>query len=516
MSEDNNTLDKNTYKNIEKSVSFLIEKASTDLPIDIVNAMEEAKKQEEKDSNADFSLTTLSENIAKAKQKTVPMCQDTGFLTFFVTYSPEFSQKKLTQAIFLAVQKSTHTGLLRPNAVDSLTGKNSGDNTGIAIPKIIFTLDEEIDATVETRCTVSLLLKGGGSENVSNQHALPCQTDFGRAGRDLEGVKKVVLQTVKNAEGKGCAPGILGVHIGGDRATGYEKAKHNFFRKIPDTNPEKILADLEQQISHEANQLGIGPMGFGGKSTVLDTKISVSHRIPASFFVTIAYSCWALRRGNISCNTQGEILNHSWENKNPEEQDSESGVCNTPLQEKKIIENTKYLTFPLSEADISELHAGDKVMLSGTIFTGRDTLHHHVVAENNPLPKDISGSAIYHCGPVMKKNAEENKWEVIAAGPTTSIREEPYQAEFIKKTGVRGVIGKGGMEAKTLQGLQDSKAVYFHAIGGAATIYAEKITEVKGVDFLEEFGVPEAMWELEIKDFPVIVTMDSHGKILKK
>ena len=517
------------YKNIENSIFSLIEKTSTNLPEDIVEAMENAKKQEKTGSNAIFSLETLSENIEKAKQKTVPMCQDTGFLTFYITHSPEYSQKFLKKAVISSVQKATENGLLRPNAVDSLTGKNSGDNTGISIPKIVFTVFEGTD--IETNCNsslleIQLLLKGGGSENVSDQFSLPCQTDFGRAGRDLSGVKKAILQCVKNAEGKGCAPGILGIHIGGDRATGYEKAKLNFFRNVADTNPEISLQQLELEVLEEANALGIGPMGFGGESTILGAKISASHRIPASFFVTVAYSCWALRRGKIVCDEYGNIEKNLKEADiiQPDEKDKNkssspentSDACNTSLQNKN---SEISLRFPLSESEISALRVGDKVLLSGKIFTGRDTIHHYVVEENHDLPKhiEISGSAIYHCGPVMKNISEKNEedtWEVIAAGPTTSIREEPYQAGFIQKTGIRGIIGKGGMGEKTLQALQEYKAVYFHAIGGAATVYAEKITEVTGVNFLEKFGVPEAMWELEIKDFPVIVTMDSHGKTL--
>ncbi len=487
-------------KNFQNSIYFLIQKASTDLPLDIITAMDEAKNAEISASNAEFSLKTLSTNIQKAKQKTVPMCQDTGFLTFYVSYSsPEISEKKLSENIILAVQKATKDGLLRPNAVDSITGKNSGDNTGIAIPKIIFERKED-----DSNVSVKLILKGGGSENVSAQHALPCQTDFGRAGRDLEGVKKVVLQTVKNAEGKGCAPGILGIHIGGDRATGYEKAKLNFFRNLSDKNPENSLQFLEKELLEESNNLGIGPMGFGGKSTILSAKVSASHRIPASFFVTIAYSCWALRRGEIFCSEEGEIISHSWE-------DSEYKKCSNPPSEEG---ETRKMSFPFSEKDVMSLKSGDKILLSGTIFTGRDTIHHYVVEEGNDLPKDISGSAIYHCGPVMKQDEISGEWSVVAAGPTTSIREEPYQADFLKKTGARAIIGKGGMGEKTLKGLQENKAVYLHAIGGAAAVYAEKIQKIHSVNFLEEFGVPEALWEMEISDFPVIVTMDAHGNRL--
>jgi fumarate hydratase class I len=508
----------NFYQNFQDSVFLLIQNTSTALPKDVQAAMLQAQQQEKEHSNAKFSLETIEENIALAEQKTVPICQDTGFPTFYIEYSPEkfsFSQKKIKAAVFAATEKATQKGILRPNAVDSLTGKNSGNNCGEAIPKVVFTeIDEEESAE---NLTIKLLLKGGGSENVSFQHALPCQTDFGKAGRDGEGVKKAVLQTVKNAEGKGCAPGIVSVHIGGDRGTGYDEAKKNFFRTLQTQNPHPELEKLEKEILEESNHLGIGPMGFGGKSTVLDVFCSASHRIPASFFVTVSYSCWALRRGQISCDEKGSIQNNISENilqNIPEKKEKNVNLKNF---QKKNEGNSKHLTFPLSEDDIENIVVGDKILLSGTIYTGRDTLHHYVVEEKKSLPKNISGSAIYHCGPVMQKFSGKNnttEWKAVSAGPTTSIREEPYQSEFIEKTGIRGIIGKGGMGEQTLAGLKKHKAVYFHAIGGAAAVYAEKITAVKGVYFLEEFGVPEAMWELEIKDFPVIVTMDAHGKTL--
>ena len=151
------------------------------------------------------------------------------------------------------------------------------------------------------------------------------------------------------------------------------------------------------------------------------------------------------------------------------------------------------------------------MLISGRMFTGRDAVHAHLM--KNAPPVDLTGGVLYHCGPVVVKDGDS--WRVTAAGPTTSIREEPYQAEIIKRYGVRVVIGKGGMGAKTLAGLQASGAVYLNAIGGAAQFYARCIQRVDGVSLME-FGTPEAMWHLDVRDFPAIVTMDSHGSSLHK
>jgi tartrate/fumarate subfamily iron-sulfur-dependent hydro-lyase beta chain len=171
------------------------------------------------------------------------------------------------------------------------------------------------------------------------------------------------------------------------------------------------------------------------------------------------------------------------------------------------------LTTPLDEATVRSLNAGDEVLLSGTMYTGRDAVHKYL-ATGGALPPgvDLAGGVIYHCGPVFSE--KEGVYTITAAGPTTSIREEPYQAGIIEKFGVRGVMGKGGMGLKTLGACEKFGAVYLHAVGGAAQVYAECIESVTDVFFKEEFGAPEAIWVMQVKDFPCIVTMDSHGSSL--
>jgi len=174
------------------------------------------------------------------------------------------------------------------------------------------------------------------------------------------------------------------------------------------------------------------------------------------------------------------------------------------------------LKTPISENEIRKLKVGDEVLLSGVIVTARDQAHKLMVEEKPDFIRDyLDGSIIYHCGPVVKKEGNGN-WAFVAAGPTTSSREEPYQSDVIAEYNVRGVVGKGGMGDKTAEGLKNHGAVYFHAIGGAGTLIAERVTKVIDVFKLEEFGTPEAFWIIDVKDFPVVVTMDSNGGSLHK
>lgn len=269
----------------------LIRRAATDLPADVETALRAAYEREEPGSAAAGALETILENVALARRNATPVCQDTGTPVFYVYHPQGMSPRGLRAQIEEAVAEATRRAYLRPNAVDPLTGRNSGNNLGRGFPTFHF---EEWE---EDLLRVDLLLKGGGSENVSTQYKLPYSPL--EAGRDLEGVRRVVLDAVYQAQGKGCAPGILGVAVGADRGTGYVYAKEQLFRQLDDTNPVPELAALEERLLRECNELGIGPMGFGGKTTVLGVKIGAYHRLPACFFVTVAYMCWACRRARM-------------------------------------------------------------------------------------------------------------------------------------------------------------------------------------------------------------------------
>jgi fumarate hydratase, class I len=274
-----------------ESLVELIRVASTVVPDDVFNAIVAAAKNEEKNTTADYAMGIIKENIDLAKYKSQPLCQDTGTVIFYVYHPIGFHQTAFKEMIKKAVTLSTKKGYLRQNSVNSLTGENAGTNLGEGHPSIHFY--EHNKKEVE----VKLMLKGGGCENVSAQYSLP-DTGLG-AGRDLEGVRKVIIDAVHKAQGKGCGPGALGVCIGGDRADSAYYAKKQLLRKLTDKNSIKELDALEKEIVETCNKLGIGPMGFGGKSTLLSCKITHANRVPASFFVSISYMCWAFRRQGV-------------------------------------------------------------------------------------------------------------------------------------------------------------------------------------------------------------------------
>ncbi|MBU1089256.1 fumarate hydratase, partial [Patescibacteria group bacterium] len=476
----------------EKNILELIRETSTNLPADVVEALIQARNSESKTlpsqkrgSCGNLSLEVILKNIELAQNQKTPICQDTGSLTFFVKAEPS-TWKKIEKAIRSAVRKATKEGILRPNAVDSISGKNLGN-----IPKIEFDFST---SSKKGNVEIALLLKGGGSENVSAQVALPVQTDFGFAKRDSEGVKLVALQILKNAGGKGCPPGIISIAIGGDRASGFALAKKNLLKKIGEENPNLKLKKLEAEIICAANKLKIGAGGLGGSATLLDCKVDCLHRHPASFFVSAAYSCWACRRGKVILDSRGKIISDNF-SKNPRLR--ESKVLHADLKLGKI----KKIKLPISAAEVRKLKAGEVVSVSGKIFTARDRVHEFAISKK--LPKKLEGLGVFHCGPIAiqievprpaRGKFSKKIWRFLAAGPTTSVRLEPFTPKFIEKTGVRILIGKGGMGEATARALRKFGCVYLHAIGGAAAFYANSVHEVCGVDFLEEFGMPEAMW----------------------
>ncbi len=267
----------------------LVRRTSTDLSADVERALLEARDREEPGSAARGALDTILQNVELSRQKSTPICQDTGTPIFYVKHPEGWSSRLLREQIRGAIALATMRSYLRPNAVDAISEKNSGNNLGDdAFPTIHF---EEVEGD---ELTVDLILKGGGCENVGAQYSLPNSALGG--GRDLAGVRKVVLDAVQKAQGQGCAPGILGVAIGGDRGSSYYGSKETLFRKMEEPNPDEQLNALERRLTDEANQLGIGPMGFGGSTTVLATKMKGLHRLPASFFVSVSYMCWAHRR----------------------------------------------------------------------------------------------------------------------------------------------------------------------------------------------------------------------------
>lgn len=277
-------------RDLTNEIVEFIRRTSSDLPKDVEERLRAAVEKEAPGSAARGALETILKNVELSRKNSTPICQDTGTPIFYVHYPEGWSTRKLRQMIRDAMVIATQKSYMRPNAVDALYDKNSGNNLGgDDFPSIHF---EEVDA--DQPLTIELMLKGGGCENVGAQYSLP-NNSLG-AGRDLAGVRKVVLDAVQKAQGQGCAPGILGVAVGGDRGSSYIKSKEILFGKIGERNADPEVAALEERLTSEANMLGIGPMGFGGQTTVIDTKITGLHRLPASYFVSVSYMCWAYRR----------------------------------------------------------------------------------------------------------------------------------------------------------------------------------------------------------------------------
>lgn len=282
-----------------EQIYTLIRRASTDLPADVEGALRAAEGAEPPGGTAAGTFGAILDNVQLARQNVTPICQDTGSPIFYVYHPVGLDTIAFRRAIESAAERATREILLRPNAVDPITGKNSGNNLGVNAPYVSFKGWERDEVRVK------LMLKGGGSENVGTQYKLP-DPALG-AGRDLKGVRKCVLDAVYKAQGMGCAPGIVGVGIGGDRTTSYLLSKEQFFRRLGTTNEDPQLAAFEKELHADLNRLGIGPMGFGGKTTVLGVFAAKQHRHPATFYVAVSYMCWACRRKEMTI-TNGEAV----------------------------------------------------------------------------------------------------------------------------------------------------------------------------------------------------------------
>jgi fumarate hydratase class I len=355
---------------IQASLLKLIIETSTNLPSDVRSILSAATPTEKSGSQAAQALDIINRNIDMASDRVLPICQDTGMPTFYIHCPVDVNQITIKSAIHDALAEATRQGKLRPNSVDSLTGRNSGNNLGPGSPVIHFEQWEKDEIEV------MLLLKGGGCENKNIQYSVPCELPgLGRANRDMDGVYKCIMHAVYQAQGQGCSAGMIGVCVGGDRTNGYAHAKEQLFRSLDDENSIPALADMEAKIMEDANKLGIGTMGFGGKVTLLGCKIGALNRLPASFFVSVAYNCWAFRRMGVRLNPQtGAIIEWLFREQKPK---------SMPKTEGKAPSGREYhLTTPLTEQDVRQLKVGDVVLLSGPMYTGRDALHKYLTTHD--------------------------------------------------------------------------------------------------------------------------------------
>src|SRR5271154_2571856 len=334
---------------LKDSLIELITQTSTNLPPDVRAAMGVALEAEIAGTQAAQALGIIATNIDMAQEDAGPICQDTGMPTFVVHTPVGVNQITMRKAVQAAVAEATRRGKLRPNSVDSLTGKNSGDNLGEETPVIHFEQWEQDEIEVK------LILKGGGCENKNIQYSLPAELEhLGRADRNLEGVRKCVLHAVWQAQGQGCAPGAVGVCIGSDRAHGYELAKNQLFRTLDDVNPVPELAKVEAAVMDEANRIGVGAMGFGGKVSLIGCKIMAANRLPASYFVSVAYDCWAFRRLGVRLDASSGAITR-WLYRDPDRE-----VQRMARTEGFSLTGREVpLRAPLSEDQVRSLRVGD-------------------------------------------------------------------------------------------------------------------------------------------------------------
>lgn len=290
-----------TWSRWKDNLVRLIQRTTSGLPRDVERALERAHGSEADGSPAQWALETILENVRLARRREAPLCQDTGVLLFYVRVPRGFESEGLCGAIRAAVAGATESGLLRQNTIDTLSGSSRVTNIGAGAP--VIHIQSDLHRSVE----IKLLMKGGGSENVSAQYSLP---DAGLgASRDWDGVRRCALDAVWRAQGMGCAPGVLGICIGGDRSSGAEFAKRQLLRNLNERTRSSSLAQLEKRILKDANASGIGPMGLGGRSTLLGVRIGALSRLPACYYVSVSYMCWALRRGGMMMRAaDGSIL----------------------------------------------------------------------------------------------------------------------------------------------------------------------------------------------------------------
>ena len=479
---------------VADAVEEIIRQVQTRLPPDVVEGLVVARDTET-DKTATAQLDAILENISIADERGIPMCQDTGILVFFVEIGRDACiVLDLDWAIREGVKQATNSVPLRPNAVEPLTRLNSGDNTGDGLPDINYSFKDG------KAIIITVAPKGAGSENMSAFRMLkPSQ---------VGSVKDFVVETVQKAGGMPCPPIIVGVGIGGSFDKSARLAKRSLLRNLGD------MDEYELEILEAINSLGIGPMGLGGRTTALAVHVEKAHCHTASLPVAVNIQCWANRHASVTLDA-GHDLTHLSEQYKTMHHLTEQHTNKHQLAEQHMTgqDVPHHLTIPLGRDDIMELQAGDIVYLSGTIYTARDEAHLRILEltdEGKPLPFDLEGAVLYHCGPLMQK--DKGGWRTVAAGPTTSARMTDMTPQVLDNYNVRAIIGKGGM--KNIAPVLEDRCVYLAYTGGCAALAVDMIKDVRDVHWLD-LGMPEAVWVLEVENFgPLIVGVDAKGRDL--
>jgi len=474
-------------RKILEGVLEAIRVAETSLPIWVYEKL--LKSYEQSQGIARSQLAAILKNVEIATKESKPMCQDTGLVTFYVEIGKNYpmDEDELKEILTEALRIATKEIPIRPNTMDPINGKNPGDNTGKGMPII------NIKRTKSSTLRVYVRPKGGGSEYPTQLCMIP-------PSKGLRGVYECLLKAVFNAGGKPCPPGIVSVAFGSTVEEAFKLSKKKLYRK--EHHEEERVKALEEGWLQDINSLEIGPMGLGGYPSVLDVKIDYLYRHPASFPVAVTFNCWAAREAAVEFDRMGNYKIIS-ENVTP------TSVKSVDLGGQDGIE----IKLPVKDDEVRSLKVGDIVYLTGTIVTARDEAHKKIIEEGAPI--DMKGLAIYHCGPVVRR--KDGVWEVVAAGPTTSARMNDLETKALEKTGAKLIIGKGGMKDELLEDFKRLGVVYLAFTGGAALLAAKRIKRVKDVYWLDELGIPEALWVFEVERFgPLVVAMDSHGNSLYK
>lgn len=476
MSESNKQQAVNKLTEIVANFTAMI---STRMPDDVVDKLKQLKDAETS-SMGKIIYHTMFDNMQKAIDLNRPACQDTGEIMFFVKVGSRFPLLGELQSILKqAVEEATVKAPLRHNAVEIFDEVNTGKNTGSGVPWVTWDIiPDNDDAEIE------VYMAGGGC-------TLPGRSKVLMPSEGYEGVVKFVFENISTLAVNACPPVLVGVGIATSVETAAVLSRKAILRPIGSRHPNPKAAELELRLEEGLNRLGIGPQGLTGNSSVMGVHIESAARHPSTIGVAVSTGCWAHRRGT--------LLVHA-------DLTFENLVSHPERVMKKI------LTTPIKAEDLQDIRVGDVIYLTGTLVTCRDVCHRRLIELKRPIPYDLNGKAIFHAGPIVRKNGD--KWEMVSVGPTTSMRMESFEREFIEQTGVKLVVGKGGMGPLTEEGCQKFKALHVIFPAGCAVLAATQVEEIEEVHWTE-LGMPESLWVCRVKEFgPLIVSIDTHGNNL--
>lgn len=473
--------DRPNRNDIIEIVSKLVQLANKELPRDVEGLLCSCMERE-RSLNGKFVLNVLLENARLSRSAGLPICQDTGIDTVFIRMGRDLKiDFDIYEAVDHGIALGTKEGFLRSSVCDPLTRKNSGNNT----PAVV-----HLDLTQGKGLRIDLLPKGCGSENMSTLFMLsPAQ--------GVDGIVDAVKRQVSKAGPNPCPPGIIGVGIGGTMEQAAFLSKRALLRPVGQSNPRKDVAEIEKRIFNAIGKLGLGPLGLGGTCTCLGVSVEIYPCHIASLPVAVNIQCHAARHSFAQWNDDGWHLDV--------EEQSKIGQAHktAPIHPP----GAKRLHLPISRADRKELKAGEWVLMNGYFYTGRDQTHKRLIGlldQGKPLPIDLKGQLIYYVGPSPAPPGHI----VGAAGPTTSYRMDTYTPRLLKE-GLVATMGKGKRSSETIRALRKHNAIYFVTLGGAGAYLSRHIKSCELVAF-PELG-PEAMYLMEVEDFPAIVVNDCSG-----